>query len=330
MRAAVVGCGWAGTLHAEGLAGAAGVTLAAVCDRDPERARNLAMRYGATPYVTLEGLLAAEQPQLVTVATPTNLHPEHVEACLLAGADVLCEKPLARTPEAALRLAKLAQRMGRRLGVAFNQRLAGGIQFAVRELAAKPSPVLAAHVLQVEQIPVDPTAVPPEFLVTDGVVHAVDLIHYVVGRIRAVSAIVKKRGPLITEVAATLELVGGGVGTLLYACAGPMGSHHPIHRMEVVTVRQRITVDNLWDGAEVFNTDSPAAVHWRPHLFARRDYQATIVEGVRLWAQAMATGQPPPVSAWDGVRAQYTVQTLLDSARAGCRLEVPEIEAKEE
>jgi predicted dehydrogenase len=49
----------------------------------------------------LEDLLADVRVQLVDLCTPTPLHPAQVIAALNAGKDVICEKPLARSSQAA-------------------------------------------------------------------------------------------------------------------------------------------------------------------------------------------------------------------------------------
>lgn len=327
VRAAVVGAGWAGALHAEALFDTPGVELSAVCDREHARAAALAARYGAIPYTDLSRLLAEVRPRLVCVATPTQAHAPCVRLALESGADVLCEKPLAESGAAARELAAIAARSGHSLSVAFNQRLAGGVRFARERLAADGSRLLTITVSQVERVPLDPAAIPAEFLVTDGVIHAVDLVQHLGGPIVAVTAVTRSRYHYITEMVATIELESGAIGTLLYAHAGPGNSRHPIHQVEIVTEAQRIQIDNLCDGAEAFPADAEAAVHWRPYLFARRDYPASVIDGVRAWAEAIRDGQPTPLPAADGVRAQFVTDALLESARTGRRVLVEPSEA---
>ncbi len=65
-------------------------------------------------------MLAAVRPQAVVVALPTALHGAAVRAALAAGAEVLCEKPLAPRLAEAAGLAGEAARRGRRLAVVHN------------------------------------------------------------------------------------------------------------------------------------------------------------------------------------------------------------------
>lgn len=112
MRAAIIGAGFIADFHAEGYR-AAGVELAAVCDTNGERARQLADQYGCRAYTDAAEMLRAEQPEAVSVCVPTFLHEDCVLAALNAGAHVLCEKPLALTMESCQRMKQVAEEAGR-------------------------------------------------------------------------------------------------------------------------------------------------------------------------------------------------------------------------
>jgi predicted dehydrogenase len=100
---ALVGCGRIAKRHAE-MIQAAGI-LKAVCDVDAERADAFAAAYHATPYYSIETLLAVENDiDIVSVCTPNGFHAEHSIKALQAGRNVLCEKPLCITSAAAWQL----------------------------------------------------------------------------------------------------------------------------------------------------------------------------------------------------------------------------------
>lgn len=124
LRAAVIGCGVIGPVHAEGYRSLPGVHLAAVCDVVPERARELAERAGADRWTdTLDAILAAPDIDVVSICTGHAAHADMVVAALAAGKHVLCEKPLgASLADLAAMAAAGAQRPDRVFGGVFQHR----------------------------------------------------------------------------------------------------------------------------------------------------------------------------------------------------------------
>jgi predicted dehydrogenase len=131
LKAAVVGTGGAGRLHAAAYAASEHTRLVAVVSGDRGRAEavaaelgeaNGAVREHATGYSSVEEMLRVERPDVVSVATLEWDHEAPVVAALAAGAHVLCEKPMAHELAAGERMLEAAGRAGRSLGVNFNYR----------------------------------------------------------------------------------------------------------------------------------------------------------------------------------------------------------------
>jgi predicted dehydrogenase len=108
LRAGVVGTGFIGAVHVDALR-RLGVEVAGVVGSSVERAE--AKRLGPV-YETYEGLLADDRIDVVHLTTPNHLHYPQVKAALEAGKHVVCEKPLALTPEESEELVALADRTG--------------------------------------------------------------------------------------------------------------------------------------------------------------------------------------------------------------------------
>lgn len=120
LRAAVVGAGRLGTLHAAKYAALPGVKLAWAVDLDAARAEQVARSTGAGMLTDYRHLLG--KVDLVSVATPTVTHLEIAEALLAGGVDVLVEKPMTATVEQARKLAALARGSDRILQVGHLER----------------------------------------------------------------------------------------------------------------------------------------------------------------------------------------------------------------
>jgi len=111
LRAAVIGAGRLGSLHAHKYAAIGQVELAYVADIAQDRAQKLAAETGAgaiTDYRDLRGKV-----DLVSIASPSLTHHEIAAAMLEAGVDVLLEKPMAASLAEARSLAHLARTHGR-------------------------------------------------------------------------------------------------------------------------------------------------------------------------------------------------------------------------
>src|SRR5687768_460660 len=101
MRAALIGCGTIATMHVSALQ-RAGVDLVAVCDRDQQRAGQIAaLAPGVRVFGDADTLLAEVQPDVVHILTPPSSHAPLAIKAAEAGTHALIEKPVAlSTPEA--------------------------------------------------------------------------------------------------------------------------------------------------------------------------------------------------------------------------------------
>ncbi len=120
IRAAVVGAGRLGSLHAAKYAVISGVKLTHVIDIDATRAAQLAAQYGATSATDYHAL--ENKVDVVTVASPGVTHFEIASYLLRAGCDVLLEKPMAATVEDARALTALAENSDRILQIGHLER----------------------------------------------------------------------------------------------------------------------------------------------------------------------------------------------------------------
>ena len=116
-KVAIVGCGSIARAHAAAIDALPELELAAVVDSDPAALATAERELGAPGFATVEELLSENRTDLACVCTPPATHRPIVESLLAAGLDVLCEKPLATSPDDARAMIESAARAGRTLSV---------------------------------------------------------------------------------------------------------------------------------------------------------------------------------------------------------------------
>jgi scyllo-inositol 2-dehydrogenase (NADP+) len=130
----LVGFGLAGrSFHAPVIHAVPGLRLAAIVQRSGNEAAQLYP--DACLMRSVEELLAISDIRLVVIATPNDTHCDIARQCLAAGRDVVVDKPLAPTLDAATELVKFARQGRRLLTVYHNRRFDGDFQ-AVQQLVA--------------------------------------------------------------------------------------------------------------------------------------------------------------------------------------------------
>jgi predicted dehydrogenase len=120
LRAAVVGVGRLGALHARKYTTLTGVKLCYVVDPDAGRARQIAAETGAIAIPDHRAL--AGQVELASVAAPSRTHYAIARDLMQAGIDVLLEKPMAATLAEARELSAIAHACGRILQIGHLER----------------------------------------------------------------------------------------------------------------------------------------------------------------------------------------------------------------
>lgn len=124
VRVGLIGFGLAGqAFHAPVICGVEGMELACILERRGTKAQE---KYPEVRVArTLEELLADKEIKLCVVATPNDSHFEYARACLMAGRDVVVDKPFAPTLRECQELIKLAADRGCLLTVYQDRRFDG-------------------------------------------------------------------------------------------------------------------------------------------------------------------------------------------------------------
>jgi len=118
----VIGVGLMGSRHAENVARVGGAKLLAVHDANASLSERVARALGARSCASVDELLSHDGVDALVIASPARAHEAHAAAALAAGKDVLLEKPIAPTLEAADRILAAAEASGARLQIGFMRR----------------------------------------------------------------------------------------------------------------------------------------------------------------------------------------------------------------
>ncbi|WP_066067049.1 Gfo/Idh/MocA family protein [Neobacillus soli] len=98
------------------------VELTAVCDIHEDRVNEIAEKYGVAAFTSFKALLSSGMVDAVSVCTSNDLHAPVSIAALEAGIHVLCEKPMATSKQEAEAMIAAAEKSGKKLMIAHNQR----------------------------------------------------------------------------------------------------------------------------------------------------------------------------------------------------------------
>ena len=118
IKVGVIGCGYWGPNLLRNLVQIRGVKVAGVCDSDEKRLDYIRKLYshlkGTRDY---KGLLKDSNTDAIVITTPVKSHYQLTKESLLAGKDVLVEKPLALTRAQCRELIEIAEKKKRILMV---------------------------------------------------------------------------------------------------------------------------------------------------------------------------------------------------------------------
>ena len=130
-------------------------------------------------YKELSMILDDQLVKAVIIASPDHLHANHLEQAVLAGKDVLCEKPLASKEKDARKVAKLVRNSKSIVGIGFMRRFDRPYQDLKKEIeSGKYGKVL--QIRCTSRNVSSPTAT-TAMLLTNVAVHEIDIIRWLLG-----------------------------------------------------------------------------------------------------------------------------------------------------
>ena len=318
LQVGVIGAGLMGSTHIRLLSTAiSSADVVAVSDAMPAAAERIAAETDVeTIHEDAIDLVNDPDVDAVIVASPAETHEAFVLACLEAGKPVLCEKPLAATPEAARRVLDAEVAAGRRLvQVGFMRRFDPGYADMKRRLddglAGPPVLVHCAH-----RNPTVPPSFGSEMIITDTVVHEIDTVRWLLGDeiVRATVYTPRSSSHAADGVRdpqfVVLETASGVLADVEAFVNAQYG--YDI-RCEVVGESAAI---ELAPPATVRVRRDGHASEDLPPRFQERFASAYTLE-LQSWVTAIADARPTGASAWDGYAAAAVSRACVESLATG-------------
>jgi myo-inositol 2-dehydrogenase/D-chiro-inositol 1-dehydrogenase len=118
VRFGLIGCGAWGSQHADAILKTPGAQLIAIAEPSSQNRTNAQIAYPtAAIYTSYAEMLTHEEPDVIDIVLPSNLHYEVAKASLAAGCHVLLEKPMCLQLDHCDELIALAQQKNRHLAI---------------------------------------------------------------------------------------------------------------------------------------------------------------------------------------------------------------------
>jgi predicted dehydrogenase len=226
LNAAIIGLGWWGKRLVGSVKGSRLIRFSRGVTLEPELARDVAAEHGLAIGTSFDEVLADPSIEAVVLATPHSRHRTQVEAAAAAGKHVYCEKPFAMHKADAEAMLAACKRAGITIGVGHHFRLMPSMKALRAEIAAGT----LGTIMHAEgnyshdwlaALPAEGWRAAPEETRAGGMtgmgIHVIDCFRDLVGPMRRVSALSKRRAlalPTGDTTAALVEFANGATGTL--------------------------------------------------------------------------------------------------------------------
>ena len=329
VRVGIVGVGTIGLEHVRRLhQRVSGAEVVAVADVDVARAERVASEVpGARVFPSGQELIRTEDVDGVVVASWGPSHEELVLAAIEQGKPVFCEKPLAPTADACLRILDAEMAHGRRLVQVGFMRRYDAVYLAMKRAVddstiGAPLMVHCAH----RNASTPARGFTSDMLITDAAIHEIDLMRWLLSQeIAAVNAVLRPRRPIHVDPELQdpqiliLEMADGAIVDVEIFVNCSYG-----YDIRCEVVGELGTVE-LGEGYGAVVRGGGLRSGRVPPDWRERFMQAYDVE-LQDWVDGVAAGEARGPNSWDGYVATVVAECGLESLRSGQRVPVSTIE----
>jgi predicted dehydrogenase len=203
VRIGLLGVGKMGQNHLRVLSMLNSVTVKFIHDADPALAERLGSKYGVPIATELEPALA--EVDAVVICTPTVTHSQYIERVAPHVRYIFVEKPLAHDLQSSEHIHRFAREKNLNLQVGFIERFNPAVQ-QLKRVLDKSSGVVSVDFVRTNKLSSRITDVD---VVTDLMIHDIDLALYLNGPVTSVSAHGVVHGGMVEFASALLTHVNG-------------------------------------------------------------------------------------------------------------------------
>jgi len=342
---AITSLGMIADFHARAIKAMKGGRLAACYSRRKDAVEAFAAKYGCTPYYDYDSLLKDKAVDIVTICSPSGAHLEYALPAVSAKKHVIVEKPLEITLAKCDRMIKAADKAGVALGAVFPSRFVEASQVAKKAIAEGRLGRITLADAYVKwwrpQSYYDGGAWRGTWELDGGgalmnqSIHAIDLLQWLAGPVKAISAVTgilaHERIEVEDTAVAALEFSHGGLGTIEGTTSAWPGF---LKRIEISGDKGTIMLeeDNVvtWKFAEERPEDEdirrrlsgkdtvgggaadPKAIKFEKHQY---NFEAFVA--------ALNAGRAPELDGREGRKAVEIILAVYAAAERGKRVGLP-------
>ena len=320
IKAAVVGVGNIGSIHADIYSTLESVDLIAVCDTDQEKADKVASKFNCKAFYSVESLLAEMPMEIASVCTKgeENGGDHFIPTIQLldAGVHTLGEKPISNNIEHARTMQQRAEEKKVRYGINLNHR------FTPSAVKAKEwitnGRIGSIHMIDLTMWIDNPVESSPWFHLRALHPHSFNILNYFVGPVKKVHCFLNKgEGRKIwTNAQINLLFANGVIGHLRGSYDGdfPSGSFG-IENLEIVGSKGRIVIENACESLCYFPRGSKSMEKFDCYG-GMNHFQETFKSRIEAWVQDNINQVLPAEvngSGQEGLAAQETIEAAIKS-----------------
>jgi predicted dehydrogenase len=309
LKTGLIGLGNMGQNHLRVLSMLKNVDLCFVHDTSTHRAGELAALYGCRVSSDLDADL--EMVDAVVLATPTSTHYEYIRRVSDHVAAIFVEKPLTDTLESSAGITDLAQRKGLRIQVGFIERFNPAV-LALKMVLAGTERIINIDFSRTNKVSSRITDVD---VVTDLMIHDIDLALYLNGPARQVSAYGVMEEGMIAFARATIAHENGSFSNItasritekrirkISVTAGDKYIDCNLLRKEVLINKQ--TLEQYYEKVSI--TSQEETIDVRPEEALLRELMAFI----RYAGCGDPAGIPTDLDGYNAMRIAQNVQEII-------------------